>query len=241
LGNYQTDPAELETMDMLYQNAPQNVYVTPDKKCYYLPTILTRWESSFSLYDSQSVRVVPQYPSDYDQAPMPPDLIRDIWYQALHNNPETKQQYPLLDVLIDHGSNLLDDLYSFILGYDRLTRAYEVAPLAIQNDPAAPNRRDLQAIHQLEGIYGRNHLPNYGWRKYSFIKSERGLEGTQVFYQCVLVSFFRFHRWKTVHGGLDDRGKPIDLRWVREPGPCMMIGDRDPCRPCLQDYLVEQP
>ena len=240
-GQYQTDISELEPLDKLYKANPQAVYVTPEKQCWYLPSVLQKWESSFSLYDPQSGRVEPQYPSDYDSSILAPAIIRDVWARAVQIDPTTPQKYPLLASLITDAT-LLDDLYMFIKGYDALTQAYCNAPEDVQADPAAPNRRDIQAMAWLQEIYLRNFLPNYGGRKYQDIISSKCSGGTQVFYQCVLTDFFHNKaKFRVVHDGPDDNGQPINLRWVKEPGDCQFIRYGNPCRTCVREYLVDRP
>ena len=211
---------------------PDMIYLDVSGRAYYLHSILGRWEAGFSIYDKECGRVVPQYPLDFNNEPMHPQLVRNIYstYQDRVKNAEPRtasslgietpwgpKGYPLIGVLCRHG-NLLEDVYGFIVGYTEIRRKYDSLTQLYPEDEGLANRRDLMAIQALKAVYERQKLENFGYRKYASYTSTNGANGTQVFYQYVLCSLFMAAGYRPAIDTQDDDGLPVNLRWEYLPG-----------------------
>lgn len=63
---------------------PDMIYLDVSGRAYYLHSILGRWEAGFSIYDKECGRIVPQYPLDFNNEPMHPQLVRNIYGTYKH-------------------------------------------------------------------------------------------------------------------------------------------------------------
>ena len=216
---------------------PDMIYLDASGRAYYLHSILGRWEAGFSIYDKECGRVVPQYPLDFNNEPMHPQLVRNIYgtYQDRVKNAEARtasslgietpwgpKEYPLIGVLCRYG-NLLEDVYGFIVGYTEIRRKYDSLTQLYPEDEGLANRRDLMAIQALKAVYERQKLENFGYRKYASYTSTNGANGTQVFYQYVLCSLFMAAGYRPAIDTQDDDGLPVNLRWEYLPGEVSAI------------------
>jgi hypothetical protein len=188
---YLTDPI---TLGDLTEIADQEmIYVDQDKRCYYLPSILSLWEQGFNLYDSDSKRIVPSYPQDIHGKYLHPITILSVYRTAISRGIRVSD-YPLLD-LLNKNSDFLHDLARFIREYARITKEYDQLSLKYPDDLGLWNRRDLLAYSLLMDVYLRYHLTFNGARKYVDVPSGPGRNGTQIFYQPLLVAFFLSKRY----------------------------------------------
>lgn len=202
-------------------NDPDMIYIEVSGLAYYLHSIIGRWEASFSVYDKECGRVVPQYPSDFNNEPMPPQLVRNIQATYLDRRSRTGStdlvEYPLIGILCGYGS-LLEDLYGFIIGYKEIRQKYDSLTDLYPEDEGLANRRDLMAIQALKELYTRQKLEDFGYRKYASYTSTNGANGTQIFYQHVLCSVFHTAGYRPAIDTQDDEGLPVNLRWEYLPG-----------------------
>ena len=215
---------------------PDMIYLDAFGRAYYLHSILGRWEAGFSIYDPESGRVVPQYPLDFNNEPMHPQLVRNIYgtyedrVRSRRGSSETgsldvapltpcmgSKEYPLVEVLCGYSS-LLEDLYGFIVGYKEIRQKYDNLTELHPEDDGLANRRDLMAIQALKELYGRQKLENFGYRKFATYASTNGANGTQIFYQYVLCSLFMAAGYRPAIDTQDDDGLPVNLRWEYLPG-----------------------
>jgi hypothetical protein len=202
---------------------PEMIYLDVSGRAYYLHSILGRWEAGFSIYDKECGRIVPQYPLDFNNEPMHPQLVRNIYGTYKHRirsqpqlGDESPKEYPLVEVLCRHSS-LLEDLYQFIVGYKEIRRKYDNLTELYPEDEGLANRRDLMAIQALKEVYERQKLENFGYRKYASYTSTNGANGTQIFYQYVLCSLFMAIGYRPAIDTQDDDGLPVNLRWEYRP------------------------
>lgn len=119
-----------------------------------------------------------------------PLVIVGVYNTAYHRGLNYKE-YPLLGLLVEN-SDLLHDIWRFINDYQHLIIKYDRLHKLYSEDLGLWNRRDLLAGDLLDRLYQRYNLPNYGTRKYSCssIASGPGNNGTQIFYQPLLLIFF---------------------------------------------------
>jgi hypothetical protein len=200
---------------------PEMIYMDVTGRAYYLPSILGRWEAGFSIYDKEAARIVPQYPLDFNNEAMEPQLARNIYatYQDRIRDQTRKDslQYPLVRLLFGYD-NLLEELYQFIIGYRQIRKHYDQLGNLYPEDEGLANRRDIMAIQALKELYVRQNLPNFGYRKYATYTSTNGANGTQIFYQHVLSGLFWKLGYRPVIDTQDDDGLPVNLRWEHLPG-----------------------
>ena len=208
-GVYLTDPVTLEDLDDL--GDPDLVYVDGEQRCYYLPNILASWEQGFCMYDSESRRVVPSYPRDVHGEFLDPSVIVSVYRTAIARGVD-KKEYPMMHLLVEN-SNFLLDVYRFIQEYDQLTQEYDQISQLHPEDQGLWNRRDLLAYDLLDKVYKRYSLRFNGARKYTNIVSGPGRNGTQIFYQAILVAFLLSHDYHPIAESGED-GNPQNLRWV---------------------------
>jgi len=197
---YLTDPVTLEALTDIQDL--QQLYVDQSQRCFYIPTILAMWEADFSSYDHVSNRIVPSYPKDVHGKYLHPITIVGVYHTARHRGLDVSG-YPLLGLLVEHNDLLLD-ISRFIRGYRRITVKYDKLHQLYPQDLGIWNRRDLLAGTLLEEIYDRYKLPVYGSRKYDHysIPSGPGSNGTQIYYQPLLISFFLRHGYNILKGQL---------------------------------------
>ena len=240
LPNYKIDGVTLSDLSEISDH--QLIYTDLSGRAYYLPSIIGRWEAGFSLYDKDSARIVPQYPLNFDNEPMHPQLVLNIfmtytdrqvnWEKSSKLSDATCEvsliHYPLMEILCRH-QNLLEDLYEFIVGYRLLTAQYDRLTPLYPEDEGMANRRDIMAIERLQEIYKRHNLEDYGYRKFATMSSKNGTNGTQIFYQHVLCSLFWKYGYRPAIDTQDDEGLPVNLRWEFLPGQAsaMLFGTTD--------------
>jgi hypothetical protein len=104
-GVYLTDPINLENLDQIGDS--RMIYADSDRKCYYIPTILSMWEESLAMYDYQSSRIMPSYPRDVHGEYVEPTVIVSVYRTAISRGVSVKQ-YPLIHILVDNSDILLD-------------------------------------------------------------------------------------------------------------------------------------
>jgi hypothetical protein len=238
--SYKTDVVTLSDLSEISDH--QLIYTDLSGRAYYLPSIIGRWEAGFSLYDKDSARIVPQYPLNFNNEPMHPQLVLSIfmtytdrqlnWEKSgkLSETPGEMSliHYPLVGILCQH-QNLLEDLYEFIIGYKQLTVQYDRLVPLYPEDEGMANRRDIMAIERLQEIYKRHNLEDYGYRKFATMPSKNGSNGTQIFYQHVLCSLFWKYGYRPAIDTQDDDSLPVNLRWEYLPGQssAMLFGTTD--------------
>lgn len=203
---YLTDPVTLE--DLTEIRDLQQIYVDQSQRCFYIPTILAMWEAGFSSYDHVSNRIVPSYPKDVHGKYLHPITIVGVYQTARHRGLDITP-YPLLGLLVEHNDLLLD-ISRFIKGYRRITTKYDKLHQLHPADLGIWNRRDLLAGTLLEEIYDRYDLQLHGTRKYDHysIPSGPGDNGTQIYYQPLLIALFLRHGYNIREG---------QFQWIREP------------------------
>lgn len=208
LSTYESDPVTLESLDDL---DPSELYVDSTKKCFHIPGLLDRWESAFSLYDPQSERIVPSYPSDYSNEPIPPRIVREIVAVADDRGLWSGSRFPLLQILLRHR-NMLENLYDFIHEYRYLVRSFDqVASSVPSTDNGFYYRRDQLAADMLNQIAVHNGLVRTGAYKYFIPRPVSGINGTQVFYQCLLTTLFSSSGYQPE---LSLDGRITNVQWV---------------------------
>ena len=208
---YRQDPITQEDLSEI--SDLKMIYADSKKRCYYMPSILSMWESSFTLYDSNSTRVMPSYPKDIHGGLMEPSSILGI-YKTAKDREIDLSPYPLLRLFTLQGS-LLYDVYRFINQYDELVTCYDRLARSHPEDLGLWNRRDLLAHELLRQLYGRHRIPFNGCRKYTNIKSGPGRNGTQIFYQAILIAFFVSEDYGITFG-VDDKGDPEEVKWIHD-------------------------
>jgi len=206
---YRQDPITQEDLSEI--SDLKMIYADSKKRCYYIPSILLMWESSFTLYDSNSNRVMPSYPKDIHGGLMEPSSILGI-YKAAKDRAIDLSPYPLLGEFIS-SDLLLYDVYRFINQYEELVTCYDRLARSHPEDQGLWNRRDLLAYNLLKQLYSRHHLSFNGCRKYTNIKSGQGRNGTQIFYQAMLTAFFVSENYGLTFD-VDDKGDPQEVKWI---------------------------
>ena len=76
---------------------PEMIYLDISGRAYYLHSILGRWEAGFSIYDKECGRIVPQYPLDFNNEPMHPQLVRNIsgtYEHRIRSQPQLGNESP---------------------------------------------------------------------------------------------------------------------------------------------------
>jgi hypothetical protein len=228
LGMYSPDPI---TFNELSDIDPSDLYVDDQKRCFVISSILEKWERGFSSFDHISTRIVPQYPLNFDNNPVDPAIVRAIWQLATN-----KEQYPLLRTLIEWGTDgssypALENIYQFITTYDILTDEFDKV-----NDAGAPNRRDMLAQNWIETIFKVLNCGSGGGRKFLSIVSERGRNGTQIYYQCVLTAMFRLAGFRI---RFDENDMNATIHWEYDPsGDDDTDGPINPARSCVSDIAI---
>ena len=211
LALYRQDPITQEDLSEI--SDVKMIYADSKKRCYYIPSMLSMWESSFTLYDSNSNRVMPSYPKDIHGGLMEPSSILGI-YKTAKDREIDLSPYPLLR-LFTSESTLLYDVYRFINQYEELVTCYDRLASSHPEDLGLWNRRDLLAYELLKQLYGRHSIPFNGCRKYTNIKSGPGRNGTQIFYQAILIAFFVSRNYGLTFG-VDEKGDPQEVKWIHD-------------------------
>jgi hypothetical protein len=206
---YRQDPITQEDLSEI--SDLKMIYADSKKRCYYIPSILLMWESSFTLYDSNSNRVMPSYPKDIHGGLMEPSSILGI-YNTAKDRAIDLSPYPLLREFLS-SELLVYDVYRFINQYEELVTCYDRLARSHPEDQGLWNRRDLLAYDLLRQLYHRHHISFNGCRKYTNIKSGPGRNGTQIFYQAILTAFFVSENYGLTFD-VDDKGEPQEVKWV---------------------------
>ena len=208
---YRQDPITQEDLSEI--SDLKMIYADSKKRCYYIPSMLSMWEASFTLYDSNSNRVMPSYPKDIHGGLMEPCSILGI-YETARDRGIDLSPYPLLR-LFTSESSLLYDVYRFINQYEELVTCYDRLANSHPEDSGLWNRRDLLAYELLKQLYSRHSIPFNGCRKYTNIKSGPGRNGTQIFYQAILTAFFVSRDYGLTFG-VDEKGDPQEVKWIHD-------------------------
>lgn len=206
---YRQDPITQEDLSEI--SDLKMIYADSKKRCYYIPSILLMWESCFTLYDSNSNRVMPSYPKDIHGGLMEPSSILGI-YNTAKDRAIDLSPYPLLREFLSYEL-LVYDVYRFINQYEELVTCYDRLARSHPEDQGLWNRRDLLAYDLLRQLYRRHHIFFNGCRKYTNIKSGPGRNGTQIFYQAILTAFFVSENYGLTFD-VDDKGDPQEVKWV---------------------------
>jgi hypothetical protein len=206
---YRQDPLTQEDLSEI--SDLQMIYADSNKRCYYLPSILSIWENSFTFYDTTSCRVVPSYPKDIHGGYMDPSTVILVYHTARARGMDLSP-YPLLNLLVSN-EGVMYDLYRFINQYEELVIYYDRLAKSYREDLGLWNRRDLLAYDLIRQLYTRHNIPFNGCRKYTNIKSGPGRNGTQIFYQAILVAFFISKNYGITFD-VDDTGNPQELKWI---------------------------
>jgi hypothetical protein len=233
---YRQDPITQEDLSEI--SDLQMIYADSNKRCYYLPSILSMWENSFTFYDTTSFRVVPSYPKDIHGGYMDPGTVILVYHTARVRKIDLSP-YPLLGILVSN-EQFIYDIHRFINHYEELIAHYDRLATSHREDLGLWNRRDLLAYDLLRQLYQRHHIPFNGCRKYINIKSGPGRNGTQIFYQAILVAFFVSKDYGLTFD-VDDKGNPQELKWIYDrknhnifAKPLYRINNRGTS--CLYDY-----
>lgn len=241
LSDYQTDIISLESMNDAFKQDRSNVYRTSNKKCYILSDIIRTWSNNLSLYDSQSLRVVPQYPKNFDNTLVEPEFANEIYRAAIRND-KWKSGDNAIDLILSNGE-LLNDIYRFITTYSYIEKYYDDLSKEYKDDVALWNKRDLLAISWMKKLYKKYNIPDNGYRKYNFIKS--GKTAVEVFISCFITAYIINNGFIATY----DNNDITTLKWVKsnskvckksqgydpETGGLWIL---DPCKPCMKDIVV---
>lgn len=195
------------------------IYVDNERRGYYLPSILSIWESSFTYYDYISKRIMPSYPKDIHGEFMKPQVVMNVIATAIQRKIKISD-YPILNLLYTN-SDFLQDVYNFILLYKEITTKYDKISQKYPDDLGTWNRRDLLAYSIVKNILKYHDLPFYGARKFTNISSQAGEQGTQIFYQALFLSFFKSNDYHIRFSRADEDNIPLNLKWVYDKnGKC---------------------
>lgn len=78
IGNYQTDMVSLIDFSDYEQDEYDKIFIGRNNECFDLENILTHINNKFSNFDQQSFRVVPSYPTNFINQPIPPRLLLQL-------------------------------------------------------------------------------------------------------------------------------------------------------------------
>ena len=158
------------------------------RKAYILDEIIPAWIAGFSLFDSQSRRVKPQYPKDLIGNFIKPDEIHIILFAA-SKKPELDNMIKISPLQLFFDYKISVDLYNTAIRLKNIESYYSKQKII---DEETWNRRDLIAgmlINEIYSKYDSLVIPGVkGYRLYTDIISDRN--GFQVFLSCFLTHLF---------------------------------------------------
>ena len=242
--DYQTDIITLDSMDDLYKQKHGSVGWTPQKRCWNLGTLISFWNSALATFDPQSARVVPQYPKDPNTRDrlMTPYEIVNMYQRAVDTKEWSPKSSTPIDLLIS-TDGLIEDLYRFLMAYDRLTIYYATADPS-KDEQAKWNRRDLQALNWLRHLYVKYKIDkNSGYRRFTDIAS--GKNSPEISLSCFLTALLIRKGFvaRFVSKELDKQGyvTSATVQWVKlnnKQKICESSKKGTLCRPCATKWII---